>query len=119
MKTEYEWLQLVDNEFGNYMAKNYDSEFKHGDGWEELITHQIKYNNVKSDVIDFELVDSYGGEGEGETYYKVFKITNKQTNEEVFIKFDGFYDSWNGTEWEYDPFFVKPVEKTIIDYEKI
>lgn len=116
MRTVQEWLQLVDSEFENYVSTNY-GDFNDGHGWDEL-NNTIRYKKLQSPKVAFELVDSYGGEGEGERYYFVFKIHDLESNEIVYIKFDGFYNSWEGTEWDDDPFFVTPVQKTITVYER-
>lgn len=63
---------------------------------------------------EIEEVDNYGGEGQGDTWYTVryFK------DHDVYIKTNGFYSSYNGTDFDYG--FgeeVKPVEKTITVYE--
>jgi hypothetical protein len=63
---------------------------------------------------DWEEVDQYGGEGDGERWYSVkyFK------DHDVYIKTNGFYSSYNGTDFDYgygDE--VKPVQKTITVYE--
>lgn len=62
---------------------------------------------------EVEEADSYGGEGKGETWYSVkyFK------DHDVYIRIDGFYSSYNGTDF-YDGYGreVKPKEKTITVY---
>lgn len=59
----------------------------------------------------YKVVDSYGGEGCGETWYKVFHFTDHN----VYIRIDGFYQSYNGTEF-YSGYGreVFPQEKTIV-----
>lgn len=37
---------------------------------------------------------------------------------DIYIGYSGIYDSWNGDEIDEGPYEVKPVEKTIIIYEK-
>lgn len=39
-----------------------------------------------------------GGEGDGETCYRVYKFSND--TEEVYIQFDGWYQSYHGSEYE-------------------
>jgi hypothetical protein len=60
-----------------------------------------------------EEVDQYGGEGQGDTWYSVKYFVDH----DVYIKTNGHYSSYNGTEF-YDGYGeeVKPVEKTIIEY---
>ena len=59
------------------------------------------------------LVDSYGGEEQGSTYYSVYEFT--QGDEKVYLKFEGWYASYNGA--EYTGFsVVHPKEVTKIEY---
>lgn len=59
-------------------------------------------------------VDHYGGEDQGSNYYTIYKFT--RGDETVFIKFYGYYASYNGT--DYEGFvFVNPKEKTVVVYE--
>jgi hypothetical protein len=54
--------------------------------------------------------DNYGGEGQGDDYWSVYSFT--RGDEKVYVKFNGWYASYNGaefTEW----FFVAPKEKVI------
>lgn len=61
-------------------------------------------------------VASYGGEGQGETFYHVFSFDNGE--EVVYIKFDGWYASYNGAEFN-EWFFVEPEKKTITVYNRV
>lgn len=65
--------------------------------------------------VKFELEDSYGGEGQGEDYWTVYKFTDG--TDEVFVKFSGWYQSYNGSEFN-EWFYVSPVEKLVTVYEK-
>lgn len=65
--------------------------------------------------VKFELVDSYGGEGQGEDYWSVYKFTDG--TDEVFVQFDGWYQSYSGCEFN-KCFFVKPREVMVTQYFK-
>ena len=67
------------------------------------------------DLTDFKMVDSYGGEGQGDTYYKVFKF--ESGDKVAHIKFDGYYSSYEGSEYQ-QAFLVEPKEVTVIEYFK-
>lgn len=68
-----------------------------------------KENNVDQPSI----VDDYGGEDMGSSYYAVHKFT--RDGEEVFIRFRGFYASYDGADYEgFDQVF--PREVTKIEY---
>lgn len=63
-----------------------------------------------------EEVDREGGEGEGQYYHVVFKVS-REGYEDTFIKFVGNYDSWNGVDY-YDDFTItKKVQKTVWVWE--
>lgn len=64
--------------------------------------------------ISFELIKHYGGEDMGSEYYAVWKFTKE--GEEVYIKFNGYYQSYNGA--DYQSFYkVEPKVKSIVVYE--
>ncbi len=60
-------------------------------------------------------VDQYGGEGQGDTWYSV-KYFEEQ---DMYIRVDGFYSSYNGTDFRgwAEVTQVTPKEKTITVYE--
>lgn len=62
------------------------------------------------------LVDSHGGEGEGDSYWTVWSFTKGE--ETVYVQFDGSYASYCGSEYD-DWFFVKPREYVAIQYVRI
>jgi len=65
--------------------------------------------------ITFKLVDRYGGEDQGSDYWSVYSFSD--SSEVVFIQFDGWYASYDGSTFE-EFFEVKAVEKTITVFEK-
>ena len=64
--------------------------------------------------ITFECVDSYGGEGQGENFYTVYVF--KLGDETCFVKFQGWYQSYNGSEMT-DWAFVTPKTIEVVVYE--
>lgn len=62
----------------------------------------------------FELVDSFGGEGQGDDYWSVFHFKDH----DVYIQFDGWYRSYNGSKYN-DMFEVKPVEVVVTQYHRV
>lgn len=62
-----------------------------------------------------EAVDEHGGEGEGEEYWVVVKFTG-HSGEVAYLKFDGSYASYVGSEFD-SVFVVHPTQKTITVYE--
>ena len=72
------------------------------------------FDSPLENIGEWEEIEQYGGEGQGETWYsiKFFK------DHDVYIRTDGFYSSYNGTDFE-EGFGeeVKPKLKTITVYE--
>ena len=66
---------------------------------------------------NYKCVEGVGGEGQGDVYFMVYEFFDKDTKESLgFIKFDGWYASYHGAEYE-NMLIVKPVQKTITVYE--
>lgn len=61
-------------------------------------------------------VESYGGEGQGDTYYNVYEFSDGE--ESVFVQFDGWYQSYNGAEYQ-GCFFVEPKQVTKTEYVRV
>ncbi len=82
--------------------------------WDDAHDRAVKQSMIDANVV-LTHKDNHGGEGEGEDYWSVYEF--KQGSEAVCVKFQGWYASYNGsefTEW----FFVEPKEKLVIVYEK-
>lgn len=78
------------------------SEFAYGDfpdNDEILGTHKV--------------IKKHGGEGQGDEWYAV-RYFDKY---DVYVRIDGFYSSYNGTDFENDWYEVKPKEVQITVYE--
>lgn len=95
------------------------SEFFHGEvnestRWDS--EEMTEFRKALSDAdIRFEFVDRYGGEDQGSDYWSVYSFSDGM--QVVFIKFDGWYASYDGS--TYEEFYeVQPVEKTITVFEK-
>ena len=71
---------------------------------------------VKAKGITYNSVDSYGGEGMGEEYWSVYSFNND--DELVYVKFDGYYASYNGADFE-EFFFVKPKQVTVTQFKRV
>lgn len=69
---------------------------------------------AKNDIDKPTDVEDYGGEDMGSTYYKIIKFT--RGDDVVFIKFQGYYASYNGADYE-DFHVVSPTTKTVVVYE--
>lgn len=65
--------------------------------------------------INFKYEDSFGGEGQGDDFWSVYSFFNSE--DKVYVKFSGWYQSYCGTEYT-DWLFVEPKQKTITVFEK-
>ena len=72
----------------------------------EDIPHSHILGNVKC-------VAEYGGEGKGEDYWLVAYFEKY----DVYIRIDGWYTSYEGSNFDGDPYIVEPKEKVVIVYE--
>lgn len=73
---------------------------------------EINYDLENGELLkDYYVVDSYGGEGQGDTYYMVYYFPKAG----IFIKFNGWYASYSGSEYS-DMYLVEPKEVTITEY---
>jgi hypothetical protein len=73
-------------------------------------------NRVKIDELGKVItIDEYGGEGQGDTWYKVYFFKDHN----VYLKLDGFYNSYEGVMFDgwSSLFEVAPVERTITVYQ--
>ena len=69
--------------------------------------------SLKEKGITYTHVDSYGGEGMGEEYWSVYSFNND--DELVYVKFDGYYASYNGADFSRW-FFVEPKEVVVTQW---
>ena len=69
------------------------------------------------DTLTMTIVDHKGGEGEGSEYYHIFKF-EEVGKEPVYVKFNGYYESFDGMSYAEDAMsIVHAKEKTITVYE--
>lgn len=95
----------------------FDGEVGEADNFnEKWLDYHAAYTDLQNMItagFAWENVEQVGGEGEGDIYYNVYKFT--KDGEECFVKFDGGYSSYVGSEYnEY--FFVTPELKTVLVY---
>ena len=70
----------------------------------ELTPQDMEYAYRRDEVVaalgTIEVVESYGGEGEGETYYYVLHFVDHG----VYTRSDAHYTSYDGTDWSDSEF---------------
>lgn len=80
--------------------------------------HDNYYEDLKLDGFKVKIEEEVGGEGQGEHTHIVFKISDKENS--MFVKLNGYYDSYEGTEWDYNSLSeVISYEKTVRDWKKV
>lgn len=106
---------LLDNPNPGYGKPDYDKWYK------EYNSLPTKYSIAKKEFlsklgINWKEVEQYGGEDQGSTWYSVKYFPDH----DVYIRVDGYYSSYNGTDfngWDGDCKEVRPKQKTITVYE--
>lgn len=97
-------------------------DFKAGD-YEDEDEEDYKYfialdKKCKELDLEFNLVESVGGEGQGDHYHVVFSVTH--SGQTKLFRLDGWYASFNGYEFHnmMDFYEVERQPKTIYVYER-
>jgi len=71
---------------------------------------------------DFQVEEQVGGEDQGSDYHIIIGVYTLDSDPvrdeaEAYIKFEGYYNSWEGTEWENSATkLVTPHEERVIVY---
>lgn len=72
------------------------------------------------DQFNIKLEQQFGGEGQGDQYWMILSIFNKESKETTYIKFDGWYSSQCGHEWHGNDFsFVVPAKVQVIEWVEV
>ena len=104
---------LLENEFSEYCEDMFHDNFGfQASKWsssEELEAQAL----LKQQDIVVTTADNYGGEGMGEEYWTIYNFS--RGNEEVYVKFDGSYQSYDGSTYDCW-FFVTPKQVTVTKY---
>jgi len=83
-------------------------------GWDDSTVTVTNYDHVTfTEGTTTECVENFGGEGQGNNFYAVWKWTSGDSV--VYTDFNGWYASHYGHEYE-DWSFVEPQQKTITVY---
>lgn len=108
-----EFLNSLDTEWlVEFMSSNFTQDECEWDSEESLELKTVFWDNK----ITVQWKDSYGGEGMGDDYWSVYRFSKDL--EEVFVKFQGYYSSYNGADYT-DWYFVKPEAVTVIQFNRI
>lgn len=69
--------------------------------------------NFLPGIGEVKFIEDFGGEGQGDHAHVVFEIAGKT------YKIDGYYNSWEGTEWNEEAYEVEPVQVTKTEYRAL
>ena len=84
----------------------------------ELDIRYISKPKTLSDGSQVESVENFGGEGQGDEYWTVFKLT--KDGAESFWKIPGWYQSFQGGELEWsDVYQVESYERMVTDWREV
>ena len=81
-------------------------------------SYDLQYRDYENENYKIESeVAEEGGEGQGDSIWTVSRVLDKKTGEVFFIRFDGYYESWNGSDWSSNVWsIVKPQEVKVIQW---
>ncbi|ANA86355.1 hypothetical protein BH762_gp012 [Gordonia phage OneUp] len=92
---------------------------QHGRNWSYRVYRPQGYTGLKIPGIGLATLErTHGGEGEGDQYWFVFKITDDDGNVRYFRR-EGWYASYDGGHYDGPTVEVRPAEKVITVYKKI
>ena len=94
--------------FQEYSLEPYNGKFYYR-GQEDT------YDALQGGGINVKLKDGYGGEGKGDEYWTIYEFSNG--NESVYVQFDGWYASYDGSEFD-EWFFVEPKEVKVVKFSR-
>lgn len=109
-------ISITFKELSEKLKEYFNNHIDHFAFTRELKPEELTLK-LKDDLyLSFKEVKQVGGEGEGDIWYSVkyFKALD------MYVKIDGYYQSYNGTsfeDWDDAVSEVRPVEKTITVYE--
>jgi hypothetical protein len=85
-------------------------------GWVEFGWSGTKVRHVP-ELGDVKIVEDFGGEGQGDTRYLVFQVTDEEGEVRLFQK-DGYYSSYNGSDWDGDFYEVVETKEIVTVYKQ-
>lgn len=94
----------------DYAGLSIEKGFFHNYDSEEMLEFKAA---VIAEGISFDHEENYGGEDMGSEYWSVYSFTDGK--DAVYVKFDGYYQSFNGSEYK-GFYFVKPTPVQKIEW---
>lgn len=88
------------------------SSLDNGIDWGE----DVSQNFVNGYVLEF--VESFGGEGMGDHAHVVYSVRPQNSDDMQYFRIDGYYTSYDGTDWDGELYEVKLTTRTVTFYEE-
>ena len=104
--------EITKNEAVELFAEEFNVELNYYN------SSDIQYISYESENFECQReVAGEGGEGQGDSIWTVSRVLDKKTGEVFFIRFDGYYESWNGSDWSNNDWsIVRPQEVKVIQW---
>lgn len=115
MSLKQKVAELLNEADSDIIQEFFHSEISDNITWdsEEIADFRKKLSDVG---IRFEHVDNYGGEEQGRDYWSIYAFHDEA--HVVYVKFDGWYASYHGSEYE-EWFFVEPRQVQVTQFERV
>lgn len=109
------------NFLNSYLEENTSEDALCDSYREDMFQYEYRNDSIVTEsewgTISVKSIDCYGGEGQGDAYWSVYKFTAKDGTV-VNIQFDGWYQSYNGSVFT-EMFPVQPYEVTVTKFKQI
>jgi hypothetical protein len=92
------------------------SSYEGSEFWSEAHYSEPNYEVASLDVTLSHVDGEHGGEGSAEYIWQVWKTVDAEGNVQYFKK-EGYYMSYDGSNWDGELFEVEPFEKTVTDWK--
>ena len=104
--------EITKNEAVELFAEEFNVELNYYN------SSDIQYEDYESENFECQReVAGEGGEGQGDSIWTVSRVLDKKTGEVFFIRFDGYYESWNGSDFSNNDWsIVRPQEVKVIQW---
>jgi hypothetical protein len=110
-KTKDELLQIIaDCSYENYYSFNQLKELGCYLSEDEIYG--------ENDFFSVEVENVRGAEGDGAEMFLTLKITDKETDVEQYVEFQGRYSSWDSSNY-YNSYLVEPYQEMVTFYRQI